>query len=80
MLIHQLEFQPAQDADAFAAVPASAAVFLLRGDEQSEPYVTKTANLRRRLQRLLSVPEERTKRLNLAMRAVDRVHPDRFRL
>ncbi len=46
-------------------MPASAAVFLLRGDEQSEPYVTKTANLRRRLQRLLSVPEERTKRLNL---------------
>jgi len=65
VLIHQLEFQPAQDADAFAAVPASAAVFLLRGDEQSEPYVTKTANLRRRLQRLLSVPEEHSKRLNL---------------
>ena len=65
MLIHQLEFLPAQDTDAFAAVPASAAVFLLRGQEQSEPYVTKTANLRRRLQRLLSAPEERTKRLNL---------------
>jgi excinuclease UvrABC nuclease subunit len=68
VLIHQLEFQPALDADAFAAVPASAAVFLLRGAEQSEPYVTKTANLRRRLQRLLSVPEERTKRLNLRNR------------
>ena len=65
MLIHQLEFLPARDADAFAAVPASAAVFLLRGDEPSEPYVTKTANLRRRLQRLLSPPEEHTKRLNL---------------
>ena len=34
-------------------------------DPASEPYVSKTANLRRRLQRLLSVPEERTKRLNL---------------
>jgi excinuclease ABC subunit C len=34
----------------------------------SEPYVSKTANLRRRLQRLLSVPEERTKRLNLRHR------------
>jgi len=65
VLTHQLEFQPAQDADAFAAVPASAAVFLLRGDEPSEPYVAKTANLRRRLQRLLSPPEEHTKRLNL---------------
>ena len=41
-------------------------MFLLRGeDENSEPYVSKTANLRRRLQRLLSAPEERTKRLNL---------------
>lgn len=68
MLIHQLEFLPARDADAFAAVPASAAVFLLRGDEPSEPYVTKTANLRRRLQRLLSPPEEHTKRLNLRHR------------
>src|SRR5579862_678429 len=35
------------------------------GDAHAEPYVTKTANLRRRLQRLLSPPEERTKRLNL---------------
>jgi hypothetical protein len=55
VLIHQLEFQPAQDADAFAAVPASAAVFPCAA-KQLEPYVTKTANLRRRLQRLLSVP------------------------
>jgi len=31
----------------------------------AEPYVSKTANLRRRLQRLLSPPEERTRRLNL---------------
>jgi excinuclease UvrABC nuclease subunit len=41
-------------------------VFLLRAeDANSEPYVSKTANLRRRLQRLLSAPEERSKRLNL---------------
>ena len=50
----------------FAAIPASAAVFLLRAEAASaEPYVSKTTNLRRRLQRLLSAPEERTKRLNL---------------
>jgi len=50
----------------FAAVPAAPAVFLLRGKRtQSEPYVSKTANLRRRLQRLLGPVEERTKRLNL---------------
>ena len=43
-----------------------AAVFLLRGD--GEPYVSKTANLRRRLQRLLGKPAEQTKRLNLRER------------
>jgi excinuclease ABC subunit C len=41
-------------------------VFQLRSeDPAAEPYVTKTANLRRRLQRLLSPPEAHTKRLNL---------------
>jgi excinuclease ABC subunit C len=47
-------------------VPVAPAVFLLRGtDPQSEPYVSKTANLRRRLQRLLGMPAEHSKRLNL---------------
>ncbi len=32
---------------------------------KAEPYVTKTANLRRRLQRLLGPVEERTRKLNL---------------
>jgi excinuclease UvrABC nuclease subunit len=65
VLSERLEFVSTRDIDVFAAVPAGAAVFLLRGEAGSEPYVSKTANLRRRLQRLLSVPEERTKRLNL---------------
>ena len=66
VLRERLEFQPDRDSEVFSAVPAAPAVFLLRGtDPASEPYVSKTANLRRRLQRLLSVPEERTKRLNL---------------
>ena len=66
MLTHRLEFAPARDADVFATVPAASAVFLLRGEEpQSEPYVSKTANLRRRLLRLLGPADERTKRLNL---------------
>ena len=69
MLTNRLEFHPEQDRELFAAVPAASAVFLLRGeDAEAEPYVSKTANLRRRLQRLLSVPEERTKRLNLRNR------------
>jgi excinuclease ABC subunit C len=66
VLTERLEFTPERDAEVFAAVPATSAVFLLRGeDTQAEPYVSKTANLRRRLQRLLGPAEERTKKLNL---------------
>jgi excinuclease ABC subunit C len=50
----------------FAQFPAAPAVFLLRGiDASAEPYVAKTTNLRRRLQRLLAPPESQSKRLNL---------------
>ena len=66
MLTERLEFITERDAEVFAAVPAAPAVFLLRGkDATAEPYVSKTANLRRRLQRLLGPLEERTKKLNL---------------
>ena len=66
MLTERIEFAPERDAEVFATVPAGPAVFLLRGDDtHSEPYVSKTANLRRRLQRLLGPSEERTKKLNL---------------
>ena len=69
MLTERIEFRPEADAEVFSTVAAVPAVFLLRGaDANSEPYVSKTANLRRRLQRLLSAPEERTKRLNLRER------------
>ena len=64
----RLDFNPAQDADFFAAVPAKPAVFLLRG-ESGEPYVTKTSNLRRRLQRLLGATEGLSRRLSLRDRA-----------
>jgi excinuclease ABC subunit C len=61
-----LQFRPEADTEIFASVPSAPAIFLLRGaDPTAEPYVSKTANLRRRLKRLLSPPEERTKRLNL---------------
>ena len=70
MLTERLEFVPERDAEIFPAVPAAPAVFLLRGDDShAEPYVSKTANLRRRLQRLLGPVEERTKKLNLRDRA-----------
>ena len=75
MLTESLQFVPGRDAEVFAAAPAAPAVFLLRGeDQQSEPYVSKTANLRRRLQRLVGPVEERTKKLNLR----DRVRTIQF--
>jgi excinuclease ABC subunit C len=65
VLAERLDFDPARDAEAFASAPAAPAVFLLRGDDpQAEPYVSKTANLRRRLYRLLG-PREHSRRLNL---------------
>jgi hypothetical protein len=61
------EFAAEHDAEFFAALPASPAVFLLRPTQAgAEPYVSKTTNLRRRLQRLLSAGEGR--RLNLRER------------
>ncbi len=63
---HRLEFIPDRDSELFAAAPASAAVFLLRGAEEGgEPYVSKTSNLRRRLQRLLGASEGQSRKLNL---------------
>lgn len=77
MLSERIEFVPERDRELFSSVPASPAVFVLRGtDPASEPYVTKTANLRRRLERMLSPPEERSKRLNLR----NRVHSIEYSL
>lgn len=64
MLLHRVNFSPDEEAELFAAAPAGPAVFALRAAaDGSEPYVSKTANLRRRLQRLLGRAEGR--RLNL---------------
>ncbi len=66
VLAQRAEFLAEHDAEFFAALPASAAVFVLRGeDANAEPYVSKTSNLRRRMIRLLSAAEGATKRLNL---------------
>jgi len=69
VLTHRLEFRPEADSEQFGSIPAAPAVFLLRGeDEKAEPYVSKTANLRRRMLRLLGPAEAGTKRLNLRER------------
>jgi excinuclease ABC subunit C len=65
VLTERIEFSPERDTEVFAITPSAPAVFVLRGhDPQAEPYVSKTANLRRRLQRLLGPPEQ-SRRLNL---------------
>jgi excinuclease UvrABC nuclease subunit len=66
LLFKSFEFVPARDAEIFAVIPGGPAVFLLRGEDiYSEPYISKTANLRRRLHRLLGPPTEHSKKLNL---------------
>jgi len=66
VLAQHLEFVPERDVETFAAAPALPAVFLLRSDDPAaEPYVSKTANLRRRLHRLLDPITEHSKKLNL---------------
>lgn len=67
-MVHSIPFSPGHAADFFAQFAAAPAVFALRGAGESEPYVSKTANLRRRLQRLLAPPESQSKRLNLRER------------
>jgi excinuclease UvrABC nuclease subunit len=61
-----LEFQSQQDAEFFSLLPARAAVCLVepRGDA-AEPYLIRTADLQRRLRRLLGPPDATSKRLNL---------------
>lgn len=64
--MQRLEFTPDRDSELFAAVPARAAVFVLRSaDDSAEPYISKTSNLRRRLQRLLGASEGQSRKLNL---------------
>jgi excinuclease ABC subunit C len=68
VLSRRIEFAPEGDAVLLAGIPAAPAVFILRGEAGSEPYVSKTSDLKRRLTRLLSPPEEHSKRLNLRER------------
>jgi excinuclease UvrABC nuclease subunit len=65
---YSLRFAPEGDKEVFASVPASSAVFVLRGTPGTEPYAGKTANLRRRLMRLLAPPPSSSRRLNLRER------------
>jgi excinuclease ABC subunit C len=69
LLAYSIPFSTDHPGDFFAQFAAAPAVFALRGaDESAEPYVSKTTNLRKRLQRLLAPPESQSKRLNLRER------------
>ena len=61
-----LEFNPNHDAEFFSLLPAKPAVCLIGSrEEAAEPYLIRTADLRRRLQRLLGPPDATSRRLNL---------------
>jgi excinuclease ABC subunit C len=61
-----IAFSPEQADEALSSIPASPGVFALYGNqENSEPYLTRAADLRRRMKRLLAPPESQSKRLNL---------------
>jgi hypothetical protein len=56
LFTHRLDFTPENSDALLRSVPAAPGVFSLRG-ETGEPYLTRTADLRRRLRRLLAPPE-----------------------
>jgi excinuclease ABC subunit C len=61
-----LEFDAARDEEFFAALPAHPGVVLLEmTDASAQPYLARTADIRRAAERLLRVPEGASKRLNL---------------
>ena len=74
---HSLSFAPDRAAEILRGIPALPGVFALRGaDEAAQPYLTRAANLQRRMARLLAPPDTvdnegrplLSKRLNLSAR------------
>ena len=61
-----LPFSPERATEVLPTIPSAPGVFTLRGSRAGdEPYITRTADLRRRITRLLVPPESQSKRLNL---------------
>ncbi len=74
---HRAEFHPESSEELLRTIPAAPGILALRGaDAAAEPYLTRAADLRRRLRRLLAPPEAldaegqpiASKRLNLRAR------------
>ncbi|HUY13209.1 MAG TPA: UvrB/UvrC motif-containing protein [Terriglobia bacterium] len=65
-LEHSIRFDPGGDDSAFfGSLTDRSAVFAIFPENSGAPYLGRTQNLRRRLQRLLSPPQEVSRRLNL---------------
>jgi excinuclease ABC subunit C len=63
---HVLDFTPDRADEILRTIPAEPGVFALCGARKEDaPYLTQTADLRRRMRRLLDPPESQSKRLNL---------------
>ncbi|GGA66798.1 hypothetical protein GCM10011507_17870 [Edaphobacter acidisoli] len=61
-----ISFTPEQARELLSSIPAKPGVFALCGARaEDQPYLTRTADLRRRMRRLLDPPESQSKRLNL---------------
>ncbi|MGH9747900.1 MAG: hypothetical protein ACRD59_17535 [Candidatus Acidiferrales bacterium] len=61
-----LEFDAALEEDFFAILPSRAGVLMIEmGEAAAQPYLARTADIRRAAERLLREPEGSTKRLNL---------------
>ena len=70
MLDQSIAFQAEHSEQIISELAEKPAVFALRGDDPAaEPYLNKTANLRKRLERLLAPASPDSKRLNLRERA-----------
>jgi excinuclease UvrABC nuclease subunit len=70
---HSIPFSPENSTETLRAIPALPGVFALHGPRvegqpEAEPYLTRAADLRRRITRILAPPDSQSKRLNLRTR------------
>jgi hypothetical protein len=70
---HSVPFSPESAAQHLRAIPTLPGVFALHGahapgQPEPEPYLTRAADLRRRITRILAPPDSQSKRLNLRTR------------
>jgi len=71
---HSIPFSPESSAETLRAIPALPGVFALHGppavagQSPAQPYLTRAADLRRRITRILAPPDSQSKRLNLRTR------------